>query len=114
MSDKINTMRKFVVSTTLSDPEWDNTLVISDDPVREIGRLKEEGDVIQYGFGRLTSTLMGAGLVDELRLWFHPLFLGNAHPQDLIYPHCSPAMFTLMDTTPLENGIVILNYEVLR
>ena len=113
MSDKINTMPKFVVSTTLTDPEWDNTVVISDDPVSEIGRLKEEGAVIQYGFGRLTFTLMKAGLLDGLRLWFHPLFLGNAQPHDLIYPHCPPAMFSLVDTTPLENGVVILSYECL-
>jgi dihydrofolate reductase len=115
MSDKINTMPKFVVSTTLADPEWDNTTVISRDPVGEIARLKmERGDIVQYGFGQLTFTLMEAGLLDELRLWFHPLFVGKAEPQDLIYRDCSPTRFALVDTTPLQNGIVILSYEVIQ
>ena len=114
MSDKINTMRKFVVSTTLTDPDWDNTVVISSDPVSEIAKLKEEGDVIQYGFGKLTSTLMEAGLFDELRLWVHPQFLGGAPHQDLISPYCTPGMLSPMETTTLENGIVILSYELHR
>jgi dihydrofolate reductase len=69
LSDRINTMPKYVVSSTLSQPEWNNTTVISGDPVPELRRLKGAPgqDIVQYGFGRLSHTLMEHGLLDELR-----------------------------------------------
>jgi dihydrofolate reductase len=62
-SDKINSMEKLVASTTLSDPEWNNTSVIAENLVEEIGRRKESGgDIVQYGFGPVTRALLDAGL----------------------------------------------------
>jgi dihydrofolate reductase len=54
--------------------------VISGDPVPELRTLKEASgqDIVQYGFGRLSHTLMQHGLLDELRLWVHPLFVGRS------------------------------------
>ena len=77
-SDRINTMPKYVVSTTLKDPEWNNTRVIDRDVAAEIERLKAApgNDIVQYGFGAVSTLLMEHGLLDELRLWFHPLFVG--------------------------------------
>lgn len=111
-SDRINTMTKYVVSSTLRDPEWANTTVIGGDPIGEIRRLKEQPgqDIVQYGFGRLSHAMMEHGLLDELRLWVHPLFVGKAEPEDLIYRDAPTAMFELRDTTPLKSGIVILSY----
>jgi dihydrofolate reductase len=111
-SDHINSMRKYVVSSTLRDPEWTNTTVIDGDPVEAIARLKQEPgqDMVQYGFGQLSHALMGHGLLDELRLWFHPLFVGKGGPDDLIYRDGPLTMFELRDTTPLKSGIVILSY----
>ena len=111
-SDHINSMRKYVVSSTLRDPEWTNTTVIDGDPVGAIARLKEEPgkDMVQYGFGQLSHALMERGLLDELRLWFHPLFVGKGGPDDLIYRDGPLTMFELRDTTPLKSGIVILSY----
>jgi dihydrofolate reductase len=111
-SDKINSMAKYVVSTTLHDPEWNNTTVISADVVDEIGRLKDQpgADIVQYGFGRLSHTLMAQGMLDELRLWVHPFFVGSGRPQDLLFRDGSAARFTLADTATLKSGIVVLYY----
>ena len=112
-SDHINSMRKYVVSSTLRDPEWNNTTVIAGDPVEEIGRLKEQPgkDMVQYGFGRLSHALMQHGLLDELRLWVHPLFVGSGGPDALIYRDGPLATFELTESTPLKSGIVILSYR---
>ncbi|MGH9380801.1 MAG: dihydrofolate reductase family protein [Thermoanaerobaculia bacterium] len=106
-------MHKYVVSSTLTDPEWNNTSVISGDPVPEIARLKEAPgkDIVQYGFGQLSFTLLEHGLLDELRLWVHPLFVGSAEPSELLYRDCRGAILELTGTTTLENGVVILNYR---
>jgi dihydrofolate reductase len=111
-SDRINSMRKYVVSSTLRDPEWDNTEVISGDPVDEIGRLKAQPgkDMVQYGFGRLSHALMQHGLLDELRLWVHPLFVGAGGAEALIYRDGPAVTFELRDVTTLKSGIVILSY----
>jgi dihydrofolate reductase len=112
-SDHINAMRKYVVSSTLTDPEWSNTSVIGGDPVAAIERLKAEPgkDIVQYGFGQLSSALLEHGLLDELRLWVHPLIVGKAEPGELLYRAMPSARFDLVDTTSLENGVVILGYR---
>jgi dihydrofolate reductase len=77
-SDRINSMTKSVVSSTLRAPKWNNTTMISGDPVAAIRRLKEQPgqDIVQYGFGQLSYALLKQGLLDEPRLWVHPLFVG--------------------------------------
>jgi dihydrofolate reductase len=111
-SDRINTMPKYVVSTTLKDPEWTNTTVIGKDVVGRLRQLKEEPgrDIVQYGFGQLSHTMLKHGLLDELRLWFYPLIVGRGGPQELLYRDSTMTKFDLVDTTPLENGIVVLSY----
>jgi dihydrofolate reductase len=78
-ADKLNSDPKYVVSTTLKDPTWQNTTVISDNVVEEIAKLKEQtnGDILVAGSGTLVGTLLGAGLVDELRLMVFPTVLGR-------------------------------------
>jgi dihydrofolate reductase len=114
VSDQINSMRKYVVSSTLTDPEWANTTVISGEPIEEIRRLKEADgkDIVQYGFGRLSYALLENGLLDELRLWVHPIFVGEASTEDLMFKPSSAARFELTDTRTLDNGIAILSYRV--
>jgi dihydrofolate reductase len=113
MSDHINSMRKYVVSSTLTDPEWENTTVLSGDPVEEIRQLKDStgGNIVQYGFGELSFAVMGGGLLDELRLWIHPLFYGQANPTDLIYRDSPTSLFELAGSQSLDNGVVILSYQ---
>jgi dihydrofolate reductase len=112
-SDRINTMQKYVVSSTLKDPDWPNTAVIDGDVVGEIRRLKEQPgqDIVQYGFGQVSFALLEAGLLDELHLWVHPQFVGRGGPGDLLFRECTPTLLTLRDTTTLKSGIVILSYD---
>jgi dihydrofolate reductase len=112
-SDHINAMPKYVISTTLKDPEWTNTRVISGDVVAEVERLKaaDGENIVQYGFGAVTRLLLERGLLDELRVWFNPLILGRGEPGDLLFGAVPATSFRLVDTTALSNGIVILAYE---
>jgi dihydrofolate reductase len=78
-ADKLNSDPKYVVSTTLEDPEWQNTTVIDGNVVDGISRLKDEteGVILVAGSGTLVQTLLGANLVDELRLMVFPTILGR-------------------------------------
>jgi dihydrofolate reductase len=106
-SDRINAMPKYVASTTLTDPKWNNTTVIDGDLVEYVSNLKDGADIVQYGFGSVSQPLLQAGLIDELRLWLHPFFVGRG---DLIYQDSLTATFDLNDITRLDSGVVILTY----
>jgi dihydrofolate reductase len=112
-SDHINTMPKYVVSTTLTEPEWSNTQVIDGDVVARIRQLKDEygKDIVQYGFGSVSRLMLEHGLLDELRLWVHPLILGQGSPSDLLFGAVPAVGFELADTVTLSDGIVILSYR---
>jgi dihydrofolate reductase len=78
-ADKFNSMPKFVVSTSLDDPEWNNSTVISGDVAAEVGKLKERfaGDIVVHGSAQLVNTLKEEDLVDEYRLMVFPVVLGK-------------------------------------
>jgi len=78
-AEKLNNDPKVVVSTTLTDPQWNNTTVISGDVVGQLRKLREEtdGSILVAGSGMLVETLLGADLVDELRLMVFPTILGR-------------------------------------
>ena|SRR5215210_1817294 len=78
-SDKFNSMPKYVVSSTLEDPEWNNSTVLKGDVVEEVKKLKRElnGDLYVAGSAQLVQALIENGLVDELRLMVFPLVLGT-------------------------------------
>ncbi len=78
-ADKLNGDPKVVVSSTLADPGWQNTTVLSGDVIPEISRLKDKtaGVILVAGSGTLVATLLGADLVDELRLMVFPTILGR-------------------------------------
>ena len=78
-ADKLNNDPKVVVSSTLTNPEWQNTTVLAGDVVGEVSKLKEQTDgvVLVAGSGTLVGTLLAAGLVDELRLMVFPTILGR-------------------------------------
>jgi dihydrofolate reductase len=113
MADRINAMRKIVVSTTLTEPEWKNTDVIADDVADRIRTLKHEpgGPILQYGFGDVTRLLLEAGLLDELRLWIHPQLVGPKDPADLLSRPGTQATFDLVATRTLSNGIIVATYR---
>jgi dihydrofolate reductase len=78
-ADKFNTMRKYVVSTTLQDPEWNNSTVIRDNVVEEVSKLRQDegGDILVNGSVQLVQTLTDNDLVDEFRLMVFPVVLGK-------------------------------------
>ncbi|MBV9311022.1 MAG: dihydrofolate reductase family protein [Solirubrobacterales bacterium] len=77
-ADKFNSMPKYVVSSTLHDPEWNNSTVLSGDVVEEVGRLRQQvdRDILVNGSIQLSQALLAHGLVDELRLMVFPVVLG--------------------------------------
>ena len=77
--EKMNAMPKFVVSSTLTNPEWHNTTVLGGDLAREVGELKQRfaGDILVAGSAQLVRGLLAAGLVDELHLMVFPTILGR-------------------------------------
>lgn len=78
-ADRLNRGKKVVVSTTLTDPEWENTTVISNQVPNQIAKLKAhtDGVILVAGSGTLVATLLGHDLVDELRLMVFPTILGR-------------------------------------
>jgi dihydrofolate reductase len=113
MSDQMNAMEKWVVSSTLTDPTWNNSEVIGGDVAAEIARrkLQDGGNIVQYGVGPVTDLLLTHGLLDELRLWVHPFLLGSGNPSDLMFRPERAGHFELADSEALESGIVILTYH---
>ena len=85
-SDRINSMRKVVVSTTLTDPQWANTEVVAGDIVVASATSRARtGGIVQYGFGDVSRPLLEHGLFDELQLWIHPQLVGPSDAADLLY-----------------------------
>src|SRR5918993_4622901 len=111
-SDRINTMRKVVVSTTLTDPQWANTEVVAGDVVARVRDLKEEdgGHIVQYGFGDVSRLLLEHGLFDQFQLWIHPQLVGPSDASDLLYRPGTEATFDLVDSRALSNGIILVTY----
>src|SRR5262249_4354781 len=77
--DRINQMRKYVFSSTLKQPDWTNSSLVTGDVAREAASLKRQDgkDLVIYGHGLLAHTLLQHRLLDELKLWIHPLFVGR-------------------------------------
>ena len=111
-SDRINAMRKVVVSTTLTDPQWKNTEVIAGDVGGRVRDLKNQdgGHIVQYGFGDVSRLLLEHGLFDQFQLWIHPQLVGPSDVGDLLYRPGMAATFDLVDSRVLSNGIVLATY----
>jgi dihydrofolate reductase len=79
ITDYLNRVQKYVVSSTMTDPRWQNSTILSEDPATEVRRLKEQPgqDIVVTGSIRLCHTLVEAGLVDEYRLFVHPVVQGR-------------------------------------
>jgi dihydrofolate reductase len=107
---KFNSMPKYVVSTTLEDPKWENSTVIKGNVAEEVFRLKEryDGDILISGSGQLVRTLMAHGLVDELRLMVFPVVLGSGKR---LFDGATTTSLKLTDTKPVgPDGVTILTY----
>jgi dihydrofolate reductase len=108
--DRIGAMPKYIASRSLDDVTWNATL-LGPDIVTAIQDLKAQPgkDLIKYGTSRLDATLLGAGLVDELRVWIMPVVVGSGQR---IFEDVEPSSLrlNLTDVRRLRNGSVVLTY----
>jgi dihydrofolate reductase len=113
-ADKFNSMPKYVVSSTLADPEWTNTTVLAGDVADEVAKLKQEqeGDIVVHGSVQLAQTLLEHDLVDELRLMVFPVVLGSG--KRLFGETSDKKPLRLVDSKVVGDGVAILVYEPVR
>jgi dihydrofolate reductase len=113
-ADKFNAMPKYVVSSTLEKPEWNNSTVLKGDVAEEVAKLTQEqdGDVVVHGSARLVQTLVEHDLVDEFRLMVFPIALGSG--KRLFGETSDKKPLRLVDSKVVGDGVTILIYEPAR
>ncbi|HEX8051024.1 MAG TPA: dihydrofolate reductase family protein [Solirubrobacterales bacterium] len=110
-AEKFNTMPKYVVSSTLTDPEWTNTTALSGDAVEEVRTLKETapGPILLNGSAQLAHALTEAGLVDEHRAMVHPILIADGLR---MFPDPAEMQkLKLKQATAYDSGVALLIYE---
>ena len=114
LADKLNSLPKYVVSSTLEDPDWNNSTVLKGDVVDEVSKLKQEldGEIVVLASSQLVRTLIEHDLVDELRLMVYPVVLGAG--ARLFGETSDKKPMRLLDTQTVGDGLVILTYELVR
>jgi dihydrofolate reductase len=110
-ADKFNNMPKYVVSSTLENPEWTNTTVLSGDVVEEVSKLRQGagGDIVVHGSARLVQALVENDLVDELRLMVFPVILGSG--KRLFGEASDKKSLKLVDSQTVGDGVAVLVYQ---
>jgi len=110
-ADWMNNTRKYVASTTLESPKWNNSTVIQGDVAEAVARLKKEDgkDIMVNGSGALVRTLMRDHLLDELRLFVHPVVVGSGIR--LFDGDGDPVELALVDSHAYDNGVISLIYK---
>ena len=111
-ADKMNRMPKHVASRTLKETTW-NATVIDGDLAEGVDRLKRAPgkDILQYGYGPVTGVLIEHGLLDELRLWLHPILVGKGNVDDLLIGPRAASSLNLVDLRRYDSGLLILTYQ---
>jgi dihydrofolate reductase len=114
LADRLNSMPKYVVSSTLEAPDWNNSTVLEGDVVNEVTKLKHEltGDIVVPASFRLVHTLIEHDLVDELRLKIFPVVLGAG--ERLFAQTSDKRPMRLVDTQIIDGDIAVLTYESVR
>ena len=118
-ADRLNSMPKYVVSSTLDEPRWSNSAgfkgaVLNGDVVSEVSKLKQQldGDIVVYASARLVHTLMEHDLVDEVRLTMFPVVLGAG--ERLFGETSDKTPMHLTGVRTLGEGLAYLTYERVR
>lgn len=108
-ADRMNDIAKYVVSTTLKDPQWNNSRVIQGNVAEEIAALKRQSgqDILVGGSGMLVQALMAHNLVDEYRLLVYPIVLGEGKR---IFREGAGASLSLIEARAISNGVMLLRY----
>jgi dihydrofolate reductase len=110
-ADRFNSMPKYVVSSTLTDPEWTNTTVIDGDLAAEVAKLRDahDGDIVVHGSAQLAQALLENDLVDEMRLMVFPVVLGRG--KRIFGETSGKKPLRLSDSKTVGDGVSILVYE---
>jgi dihydrofolate reductase len=110
-AEKFNTMPKYVVSSTLRDPDWTNSTVLNGDLVEAVSRLREQpgGDIVVHGSAQLVQGLLANDLVDEVRLMVFPVVLGAG--KRLFGDTSDKKPLRLTDSKVVGDGVAIMVYE---
>jgi dihydrofolate reductase len=114
LAGRLNSMPKYVVSSTLKDPDWNNSTVMKGDAVNEISKLKQElnGEIVVPASRQLVHTLIENDLVDELRLMVYPFVLGGG---ERLFGEISDKLpLRLVDARTVGDGLAYVTYEVVR
>ena len=113
-ADRLNSLPKYVVSSTLQDPKWTNVTVLTGNVVDEVSKLKQDvdGDIVVYASYQLGHTLIEHDIVDELRLFVFPIMVGAG--ERLFAETASKKPFRLAASQTIGSGLVFLNYEIAR
>jgi dihydrofolate reductase len=114
LADRLNSLPKYVVSSTLETPEWNNTTVLKGDVVTEVSKLKQEldGEIVVPASYQLGRTLLEHDLVDELRLVVFPVVLGAG--ERFFGETSDKKPMRLVDAKTIGDGLAFLTYELVR
>jgi dihydrofolate reductase len=114
LADRLNSIPKYVVSSTLEDPDWNNSTVLKGDVVTEVSKLKHEldGEIVVPASYQLGRTLIAHDLVDELRMVVFPVVLGAG--ERLFGETSDNKPMRLLETKTIGNGLAFLTYEFVR
>ena len=112
-ADRMNSLPKYVVSSTLDKAEWNNSTIIKGDVAKEVAKLKQQPgqNLLIFGSGELVNGLLQHQLIDELRLLVHPVVLGRGRR---LFAEGAPVSLTVTDTKALGSGVVVLVYQPVR
>lgn len=112
-ADRMNSLPKYVVSTTLEEEEavWNNSRVINENVAEEVSRLKQQPgqDILVHGSGELVNTLMPHDLIDEYRLMVFPIVLGSG--KRLFRDGSDRSVLSLVETETFSSGVAVLTYQ---
>jgi dihydrofolate reductase len=113
-ADRLNSLPKYVVSSTLQEPKWNNSTVLRGDVISEVSKLKQElnGDIVVYASYQLGRTLIENDLVDELRLVVYPVVLGAG--ERLFGETSDKKPMRLVDTRTIGDGLAFVTYTFVR
>jgi dihydrofolate reductase len=114
LADRLNSLPKYVVSSTLKEPKWNNSTVLKGDVLNEVSKLKHEfnGEIVVPASFQVVRTLMEHDLVDELRLKIFPVVLGAG--ERLFGETSDKKPMRLLDSQILEGGVAYLTYQPVR
>lgn len=112
-ADRMNSLPKYVASRTLKEPLTWNANLIKGDIAKEVAKLKEQKgqNILQYGSGELTRTLLEHGLIDEFRLLVYPVAIGNGQRP---FADIAKSPMKLLESQTFSTGVMILHYQPIK